>query len=129
MKLRMSTLKAYRATRDAEREPAPEPSKVEEDAPSRKKPGSVASAIERAREASAARGLGGAHTKLRDTSGAVTDAVLKFGRHKGKMLSAIRKEDPMYLDWLIAREHHPETRPDGFPADLISVVRHVRSLP
>lgn len=50
-----------------------------------------------------------------DTTG--TDALISFGKHRGKTLSEIGKKDFTYLDFIIK---------DDFPADLKDVARHVK---
>ena len=50
-------------------------------------------------------------------SAAGDDALIGFGKHRGKMLSEIGKKDFSYLDFIIK---------DEFPDDLKDVARHVR---
>lgn len=45
------------------------------------------------------------------------DALLKFGRHRGKTLSAIAKEDPTYLRFITTSD---------FPDELKDVARYLR---
>lgn len=121
----MATLREYRFSRDPERAPAPKDVIDAEDIVTvepRLGRGKVIDAIEKAQASS--RGVGGApHAKIRNDAGVVVDAMLKFGRHKGKTLSEIRDAEPSYLAWLLARPYDEATRPDGFPADFLDIVR------
>jgi uncharacterized protein (DUF3820 family) len=44
-----------------------------------------------------------------------TDALLKFGKHKGKTVSKIYEEDPHYLNWILRSD---------FPEELKDVIRY-----
>lgn len=118
----MATLKEYRFARDSGREPPPKDEELTLEEEKRARPG-VVGAIEKAREAAASKGPGGAHAKIKDAKGVVVDAVLKFGRHKGKKLSEIKSEEPSYIAWLLGRPYDAATRPDGFPPEFIEIVR------
>ncbi len=52
-------------------------------------------------------------------SGDGDDAVLKFGKHKGKQISELIKTNPGYLDWMSRQD---------FPDELKDVIRHQQSL-
>ena len=41
-----------------------------------------------------------------------TDALLKFGKHRGSPLSAIKQKDPGYLDWLVGQTFVPDDLKD-----------------
>jgi hypothetical protein len=61
-------------------------------------------------------GGGGKHKISSDGS----DALLLFGKHSGKNVSDLAREEPGYLRWMLGQD---------FPEPLLDVIRHVLGLP
>lgn len=119
----MASLKEYRFRRDAAREPAEADDGLLSPDVTAETGKGVVGAIARARAAGAVGGTSGKHRKILDKAGKVVDAEILFGRHKGALLSDLKRTEPTYIAWLLERAHDPLTRPDGFPADFIEIVR------
>lgn len=70
-----------------------------------------------------ARTAGSQQTGMYKISKDGDDALVKFGKHAGKTLTAIMDEDPTYLAWMLREDEDGQPR---FDAVLLDVVRYVQ---
>jgi len=70
--------------------------------------------------------VGGKRTRTYKINAEGTDALLKFGKHRGRTVGWLAVKQPDYLRWILGAAS--DSRPDPFDDELRDVVRYQLTL-